>query len=164
MVLLGTIAVIASILPPSPTGTPAELAADGITFFSTWIARIGGIVAFVGAIKFALSIKDDDAKEQLLAVMTMVSGFMIQAAVNDLSIFQIPAIYTDAAATLEFQSILTFIGKWIRRVGAVGLFLGSIMFGLSIKEHNAAQKVISLKTIAAGAIVISVSSMLHTFV
>ena len=31
---------VLSILPTPPSGTPAELAQDGIDFFSTWISRI----------------------------------------------------------------------------------------------------------------------------
>lgn len=154
---------ILAILPTPPGGTPADIAQNGLDFFSVWIARIGGLVAFIGAVKFALSIKNDDAKEQLQSVLVMVSGFMIVAAIRNLGIFNIPAVYTAAAANAEFASILQFIGVWIRRVGALGLFIGAIMFGLSIKENNAATKVTSLKTMSAGGMVMAVSVMLPTF-
>ena len=153
-----------NILPDPPTGTPNILAQDGITFFATWISRMGGLVAFVGAIKFALSVKSDDEKEQLKAVLTMISGFMIQAAVGNLGIFNMPAVYTQATANLEFQSIMRFIGSWTGRVGAIAAFIGAIMFGLSIRNNDAGQKVGALKTIAAGGITISVSAMLWSFV
>ena len=78
---------ILAILPTPPGGTPADIAQNGLTFFSVWIARIGGLVAFIGAVKFALSIKNDDAKEQLQSVLVMVSGFMIVAAIRNLGIF-----------------------------------------------------------------------------
>lgn len=150
---------------PTNYATPSMAATDALDFFSTWILRIGGIIAFIGALKFALSIKNDDSKETLQALLIMVSGFMIVSAMNDLSIFKIPTgAYTDAAATLEFQSIMKFIGKWARRVGAVGMFIGATMFGFSIKDNNAAAKVTSAKTMAAGAIAMSVSFLLPTFV
>ncbi len=152
-----------AILPTPPTGTPAELAADGIEFFSTWIARIGGLIAFVGAIKFALSIKSEDAKEQLQAVLIMVSGFMIVSAVHSIDIFNIPATYSEAAANNEFAAILRFIGKWTRRVGALALLLGAIMLSFAIKDNNANSKVSSLKTISAGATAMAVSLILPTF-
>lgn len=152
-----------TILPTPPSGTPAEIAQNGLNFFGTWIARIGGLVAFIGAIKFALSVKDDDAKEQLQAILVMVSRFMIVSAIRDLSVFDIPSVYSDAAANNEFSSILTFIGRWTRRVGALGLFIGALMFGLSVKDNNAAGKVNSLKTISAGGIVMAVSAILPTF-
>ena len=63
--LLSHLAAFLSFLPDPPTGTPNELAKDGIDFFQLWISRIGGIVAFIGAVKFALGVKDDEAKEQL---------------------------------------------------------------------------------------------------
>lgn len=155
-----------SILPTPPTGTPSEIAQTGLTFFSTWIARIGGLVAFIGAIKFALSIKSEEAKEQLEAVLIMVSGFMIVSAIRNLSIFSIPntgLLSPEVIANLEFLNILNFIGKWTRRVGAVGLLIGSTMFGFSIKDNNANGKVTSLKTISAGGMAMAVSAILPTF-
>lgn len=149
--------VLASILPPVPNGTPGQLAQDAVDFFGTWIGRIGGVVAFIGAVRFALSIKSDDPKEQLQAVLIMVSGFMIQSAVSS-NLFNIPAVYTDAAATLEFKSIMKWIGKWIRRVGAFGFFIGAISFGFAVKDNNAATKVIGLKTMAAGAMAMALSA------
>lgn len=160
---MNMLTIMASILPTPPSGTPAQLAADGLNFFATWIARIGGLVAFIGAIKFALSIKSDEAKDQLQSVLIMVSGFMIVSAIRDLSIFNIPATYTTAAANAEFASILTFIGRWTRRVGALGLLLGAIMFGFAIKENNATTKVTSLKTLSAGGMAMAVSVLLPTF-
>lgn len=152
-----------AILPTPPTGSPADIAQTGLTFFSTWIARIGGLVAFIGAIKFALSIKNDEAKEQLEAILIMVSGFMIVTAIRNLSIFNIPSVYSDAAANAEFQAILNFISTWTRRVGAVGLLIGSTMFGFSVKDNNAGGKVTSLKTMSAGGMVMAVSAILPTF-
>lgn len=155
--------LLALVLPEPPGGTPAEIAQNGIDFFSTWIARTGGLIAFIGAIKFALSIKSDDAKEQLQAVLIMVSGFMIVSAVRDLSIFDIPSSYSTTAANKEFSAILTFIGKWTRRVGALALFIGSLMFGFSVKDNNAGGKITSLKTVSAGSLAMAVSAVLPTF-
>jgi hypothetical protein len=149
-----------TILPTPPTGTPAQLAAGAITFFTTWISRLGGLVAFVGAVKFALSIKSEDAREQVLAALTMVSGFMIVSAVTNLNIFQFGAAGADA----EFLAILTFIGRWIGRIGALTIMLGSIMFGFAIKDNNAVTKVAALKTIAAGALTASIAVLLPQFI
>lgn len=151
---------LSTILPDPPGGTPSQLAQNGINFFSLWIARIGGIVAFIGAIKFALSIKADDARDQLNAVLIMVSGFMIRAAVQNLGMFSLSA--TDANTI--FSSVMTFISTWTRRVGALGALIGAIMFALAIKDENAATKINGLKTFAAGAICMSVSTILPLFV
>ena len=118
---------------------PNEAFKTGITFFSTWISRIGGIVAFIGAVKFALSVKSDDGKEQMTALLVLVSGFMIQAAVHNLNIFSIPGG--------EFAALVSFISKWVRRVGAAGTFIGAVMLALSIKDNNAVNKVTALKTL-----------------
>ena len=147
------------ILPTPPTGTPGELAQGGITFFSLWIARVGGIVAFIGAIKFALGIKSDDAREMVQAVLTMVSGFMIVSAVTNLNIFEF-----GSNINTEFQAIMAFITKWTTSAGSVVALIGGIMFALAIKDQNAATKISGLKTLAAGFIVVSVSQILPMFV
>ena len=153
--------ILAAILPDTGApSNPAALAQTGLEFFGTWISRIGGLVAFIGAIKFALSIKSDETRDQLPALLTMVSGFMIQAAISNLGIF---ALATTNAETI-FQNILLFIGTWTRRVGAAGTLVGAVMFGFAVKDNNAVGKVAALKTFAAGAIVVSVSGILHTFV
>ena len=153
-----------SALPTPPSGSPADMARDGITFFTTWIQRIGGIVSFVGTIKLALSLKNDDGREQMTAVLTMISGFMITAAVSGLNVFQIPNVYTEAAATTEFQAILMFIGRWIRRAGAAGILLGSIMTVTSMKDNNPAPKVNGVKYMVVGGMVWAISTIIDTFV
>jgi hypothetical protein len=155
------IPILAAILPDTGApANPAVLAQTGLAFFGTWISRIGGLVAFIGAIKFALSIKSDETRDQLPALLTMVSGFMIQAAIANLGIF---ALATTDSETI-FQNLLLFIGTWTRRVGAAGTLVGAVMFGFAVKDNNAVGKVAALKTFAAGAIVVSVSGILHTFV
>lgn len=158
-------AVLQNILPTVPTGTPSELAQGAVNFFDVWISRIGGVIAIVGALKFALSIKSDDSKEKLQAVLIMVSGFMIQSAAGA-GLFNVPSVYTDAAATAEFQSLLKYIGKWMRRVGALGFFIGAVSFGFAVKDNNAATKITGLKTMAAGAMAMALSaySVLLNFV
>lgn len=156
---------LTGVLPPAPTGTPAQIAQHGIDFFGLWIARIGGMIAFVGAIKFALGIHAEDAREQIKGVMTMISGFMIAAAVStSMHLFNIPAAYSDAAAETEFSTLMSFIGKWIRRAGAVVVLIGAIMFGLAAKDSNPGTKVTAMRTIAAGGIAASVAVILNTFV
>ena len=148
-----------------PTATsPAEAFKDNIDFFSTWIGRIGSFIAFIGAIKLAASIKSDDAKEQLGALMTMVAGFMIAVAVKDMNIFNIPATYTAQAANNEFKAIVSFVGKWTRRAGMAVMFFGSASLMLSVKTEDAGAKVLATRTITAGAVVAAVSAGISMFV
>lgn len=149
---------VAAVLPTLPTvTTPSDLMHGAIAFFSTWIARIGGIVALIGMIKFALSIKNEDARESLTAILTAISGFIIMEYVT--TTFNFSTTTADA----EFQSLMVFCMKWIRRVGAMALLLGSVTFGLSVKDHSAANKIMGMKTIAAGGIVIATSALWRMF-
>lgn len=161
--MVNLISVTMSVLDEPTASTPAEAFNDNIAFFSTWIARIGSMIAFVGAVKLAVSIKSDDAKEQFAALMTMVAGFMIAVAVRDMSIFNIPASYTAQAANNEFSSIVKFLGKWTRRAGAAVMMFGGVSLMLSVKDDNAGGKALATRTITAGATIAAISASIGIF-
>ena len=149
---------VSAILPTlPPVSSPSDLMHGAIEFFSTWIARIGGIVALIGMIKFALSVKNEDSRESLAAILTAISGFIIMEYVTTIFTF------STGTAESEFQSLMIFAMRWIRRVGSLALLLGSITFGLSVKDHNAVNKITGMKTIAAGGIVIATSALWRMF-
>jgi hypothetical protein len=50
-----------------------------IDFFITWIRRVGAAIAFIGAIMFALAIKNDDAERKQAGLMTLAAGFVVWA-------------------------------------------------------------------------------------
>lgn len=58
-----------------------------INFFATWIGRIGLIVGFVGAVMFALAIKNDDADAKTRGLMTLASGFVVFAVTKAVDMF-----------------------------------------------------------------------------
>ena len=58
-----------------------------IEFFATWIGRIGLVVGFVGAVMFALAIKNDDAEAKTRGLMTLASGFVVFAVTQALGLF-----------------------------------------------------------------------------
>lgn len=61
-------------------GTGAETAYQNtINFFITWIRRVGWMVAFVGAIMFALAIKNNDGEQKQSGLLTMIAGFVVAA-------------------------------------------------------------------------------------
>lgn len=70
-------------------GTDAGKAAfdEVIEFFATWIGRIGLVVAFVGAVMFALAIKNDDAEAKTRGLMTLAAGFVVFAVTKALDMF-----------------------------------------------------------------------------
>lgn len=137
---------------------PSEIVAGGIDFFKTWIGRAGGLVAFVGAIKVALAIRSEDEKEIMTAALVMVSGFMIYEAVSTMTLFK------PADSGNSFESITKFIQKWGMRVGGLGMLIGTIQFGLSIRDNNASGKVVALKGMVSGAMVAGITGLLSLFV
>ena len=60
-----------------------------ISFFALWIGRIGLVVAFVGGIMFALSIKNEDSEQKTRGIMTFASGCVVFALSKSLNLFGI---------------------------------------------------------------------------
>ncbi len=64
----------------STTGATAESSYNTVlTFFITWLRRIGAAVALIGGIMFGLAIKDNNADQKQAGLMTMVAGFVVVA-------------------------------------------------------------------------------------
>lgn len=60
-----------------------------IEFFITWFRRVGMIVAFVGAIMFALAIKNNDAEQKQAGLITMIAGFVVAAICQAADMFDL---------------------------------------------------------------------------
>ncbi len=76
--------------PASGSSTADAAYTNVINFFITWIRRIGAMIALVGAIMFALAIKNSDAEQKQTGLLTMVAGFVVYAiclAVNMFDLF-----------------------------------------------------------------------------
>ena len=67
---------------------------DGVSTFNTviefivdWVARIGLVVGFIGAVQFALGFKDDSADGKTRGLMCLASGFIVYAVAKAYSMF-----------------------------------------------------------------------------
>ena len=60
-----------------------------IDFFITWIRRVGAAIAFIGAIMFALAIKNDDAERKQAGLMTLAAGFVVWAVCAGADMFDL---------------------------------------------------------------------------
>ena len=61
---------------------------DGfITFICDWLLKIGGVVALVGGVMFALGWQRDDAEGKSRGLMTMMAGFMVIAISQSKGLF-----------------------------------------------------------------------------
>lgn len=81
---------------PPPAGGSLGSQTDGDTqfqsvveFFAKWIKRVGLLVAFVGAVMFALAIKNNDAEQKQNGLLTLVAGFVVSAICQAISMFGI---------------------------------------------------------------------------
>ena len=61
---------------------------DGfISFVCDWLLKIGGVVALIGAVMFALGWQRDDAEGKSRGLMTMMAGFMVIAISQSKGLF-----------------------------------------------------------------------------
>lgn len=63
-----------------------------VSTFVKWMQRLGYLVAFVGAIMFALAIKNNDAEAKQNGIMTMVAGFVTVAVCVGVDTFGITSV------------------------------------------------------------------------
>lgn len=61
---------------------------DGfITFACDWLTKIGGVIALVGGVMFALGWQREDAEGKSRGLMTLMAGFMLVAIAQSKNLF-----------------------------------------------------------------------------
>ena len=61
---------------------------DGfINFACDWLSKIGGVIALVGGVMFALGWQREDAEGKSRGLMTLMAGFMLVAIAQSKNIF-----------------------------------------------------------------------------
>ena len=71
-------------------GTTAEDAYQNVvSFFVTWIRRLGAFVALIGGIMFGLAIKDNNADQKQAGLMTLIAGFVVVAITAAVDMFDL---------------------------------------------------------------------------
>ena len=58
-----------------------------VEFIVDWVARIGLVVGFIGAVQFALGFKDDSADGKTRGLMCLASGFIVFAVAKAYDMF-----------------------------------------------------------------------------
>lgn len=86
--------VAAATTAPATESASGSASADStykkvITFFLTWIRRIGALVALIGGIMFAMAQKNPETTSKETAVNTMVAGFIVIAIVTGVNMFDL---------------------------------------------------------------------------
>ena len=58
-----------------------------VQFIVDWVARIGLVIGFIGAIQFAMGFKDDSADGKTRGLMCLASGFIVFAIAKAYDMF-----------------------------------------------------------------------------
>lgn len=58
-----------------------------VQFIVDWVARIGLVIAFIGAVQFAMGFKDDSADGKTRGLMCLASGFIVFAVAKAYDMF-----------------------------------------------------------------------------
>lgn len=93
-----TAGVMAASMMMSCMGVTA-FAADGtegvetfntvVEFIVDWVARIGLVIGFIGAVQFAMGFKDDSADGKTRGLMCLASGFIVFAVAKAYDMFTV---------------------------------------------------------------------------
>lgn len=90
IVSLSNIVLMSLILGTTPVyaaGSNTSSIDGFITFVCDWLLKIGGVVALIGAVMFALGWQRDDAEGKSRGLMTMMAGFMVIAISQSKGLF-----------------------------------------------------------------------------
>ena len=60
-----------------------------VEFIVDWVARIGLVIGFIGAVQFAMGFKDDSADGKTRGLMCLASGFIVFAVAKAYDMFQV---------------------------------------------------------------------------
>ena len=60
-----------------------------VQFIVDWVARIGLVIAFIGAVQFAMGFKDDSADGKTRGLMCLASGFIVFAVAKAYDMFTV---------------------------------------------------------------------------
>ena len=58
-----------------------------INFACDWLTKIGGVIALVGGVMFALGWQREDAEGKSRGIMTLMAGFMLVAIAQSKNLF-----------------------------------------------------------------------------
>lgn len=82
--VLGTFILAESrVLADSNTGSIDSF----INFACDWLTKIGGVIALVGGVMFALGWQREDAEGKSRGLMTLMAGFMLVAIAQSKNLF-----------------------------------------------------------------------------
>ena len=59
-----------------------------VQFIVDWVARIGLVIGFIGAVQFAMGFKDDSADGKTRGLMCLASGFIVYAVAKAYDMFK----------------------------------------------------------------------------
>lgn len=87
-ILSGTILSIFFILNTKVLAASNTSSIDAfINFACDWLTKIGGVIALVGGVMFALGWQREDAEGKSRGLMTLMAGFMLVAIAQSKNLF-----------------------------------------------------------------------------
>lgn len=94
--MLTTVFGVTAFASPAGPVMPAAPRTEGVDTFNTvvqfivdWVARIGLVIGFVGAVQFAMGFKDDSADGKTRGLMCLASGFIVFAVAKAYDMFTV---------------------------------------------------------------------------
>lgn len=85
--MLGIILFVQAVTGTAPSGAALTQFDTIIKFIAGWIAKLGLIVGFIGAVQFGFAFRNDDADGKTKGLRTLISGFIVFAITQTLEMF-----------------------------------------------------------------------------
>lgn len=89
MSLMGVTGFAEEVVEETGGGEGVETFNTVVEFIVDWVARIGLVVGFIGAVQFALGFKDDSADGKTRGLMCLASGFIVFAVAKAYDMFTV---------------------------------------------------------------------------
>ncbi len=80
-------AMIGRVALAAPDGGADEMWNTLTDLITKWVARLGGVVVFIGLIIFALGWKSEDAEQKTRGMQTVIAGVMVAAIAGSANLF-----------------------------------------------------------------------------
>lgn len=82
-----TLVLTTTVYAASVTPDADQVWRNIVNFFATWIGRLGLLIAFIGAVQWALGRRNDDADAQSRGINFFASGVITIAITQSLHLF-----------------------------------------------------------------------------
>lgn len=109
----------------------------------------------------------NEAKTNPINEKVQSFGLFLNKHAKEIAVFMVIAVLmsmvTFATADTMWTTLVTFLQKWIRRIGALAFIFGGVQLGLGFGNNDPSQKMLGAQMLAGAAISIGIIEVAAAF-